>query len=120
MVYFASFVVSSAFVLIQYSVLRKNYNKFTDGLAEYFFCEALGYVPGRCSRDVFEDYTNPYLDGFTLILILLIPVCMIIFVIGSRKWRTKEICKWDYGIDTEQDKNYLSGTNKNFSFGTSE
>ena len=32
-------------------------------LMDYFLCEAPGYIPGNCNRNVFKPYTSPVLTA---------------------------------------------------------
>lgn len=52
----------------------------------YFICEAAGYVPGRCSRDIIEQYSYQYslLNCLSHVMAAFIPVVNLVFVINCR------------------------------------
>ena len=58
-------------------------DKLITALTNYFKCEALGYVPGKCNRSDFEQYNNPYITLISYTLIGLIPLGILNFVL---KW----------------------------------
>ena len=47
-------------------------DKLITALTNYFNCEALGYVPGKCNRSEFEQYYNPYITVISYTLIGLV------------------------------------------------
>ena len=81
------------------ALVTTNANKLIDGLTEYFACEASGHVPGRCSREVFEKYSYPYVAMVAYLLQGFVPVTHLNYVLDWRAvWNTKclqsvkEIC----------------------------
>ena len=56
-------------------------DKFIAALINYFKCEALGHVPGKCDRLEFEHYYNPYMTAISYILIGLISLGVLSFVL---------------------------------------
>ena len=58
-------------------------------MTDYFKCEALGHVPGKCNRSEFEQYYSPYMSAISYTLIGLVPLGILNFVL---KWRSvKEV-----------------------------
>ena len=51
-------------------------------IRDYFLCEAVGHVEGKCSRESFEKYLTPLLDGLFYIMAALFPVVYLLFVIN--------------------------------------
>ena len=82
------------------ALVTTNANKFIDGLTEYFACEASGHVPaaGRCSREVFEKYSYPYVAMVSYLLLGIMPVIHLNYVLDwSAVWNAvrqsvKKIC----------------------------
>ncbi len=70
--------------VIYSSLWTINYNRLTTSLTEYFLCEALGHTPDKCSRDEFEKYSYPYLEGFTALCRVLVQLSILIFAINNR------------------------------------
>ena len=63
------------------ALITTNANKFIDGLTEYFACEASGHVPGRCSREVFEKYSYPYVATVSYVLLGIVPLTYLNYVL---------------------------------------
>ena len=74
-VYFILYVIYS-------SVWTVNYNNFTRTLTEYFLCQALGST--SCSRDEFEKYSYPILEGFSSLCRIFVQVGILVFTINGR------------------------------------
>ena len=55
-----SFIVFAVFTLVHTGYVTATADKFTAALTDYFKCEALGHVPGKCSRSKFEQYHTPF------------------------------------------------------------
>ena len=64
--------------------------RLTSALTDYFKCEALGHVPGRCDREPFERLTTPYLSVILYVLLGLIPLSILNFVF---KWSSVKKAK---------------------------
>ena len=83
------FVVFAIFILVHSAIVTAKFDKVIAGLTDYFKCEALGHVPGKCDKSEFEQYYNPYISALAYILIELIPLGILNVVL---KWRSvKEI-----------------------------
>ena len=77
------------FTLVHTAIFTAQSDKFIAAVTDYFKCEALGHVPGKCNRSEFEQYSNPYMSAVSYTLIGLIPLGILNFVL---KWRSvKEI-----------------------------
>ena len=80
-----SFIFFAVFTLAQISdYLAKKGDLFV-ALSDYFKCEALGHIPGKCNRSQFEHYYNPYLNAITYTLMGLIPLSILNFTL---KWKS--------------------------------
>ena len=74
-----------------------------EAITSYFLCEAVGHVPGRCSRETFEQYSHPLLNiAIYNIPYVFIPIVNLVFVINctairestkrlSIVWRLKSV-----------------------------
>ena len=83
------FLVFAIFLSVHSAIFTAKSDKVIAGLTDYFKCEALGHVPGKCNRYDIEQYDNPYISAISYILIGLIPLGVLNFVL---KWRSvKEI-----------------------------
>ena len=83
------FLFFAVFTLIQSSIVTAKSDQFIAAVTDYFKCEALGHVPGKCNRSEFEHYYNPYMSAISYILIGLIPLGVLNFVVS---WRSvKEV-----------------------------
>lgn len=82
---FTSFIVLGVFILGNTSGATAKANQFQAALAEYFECEALGHISGKCDRGTFENIYNPYTNAISYILMGLVPLSLLNFII---KWST--------------------------------
>ena len=80
-----SFILFAVFTLAQISDYLAKKEDLLEALNNYFKCEALGHVPGKCNRSQFEHYYNPYLNAITYTLMGLIPLSILNFVL---KWKS--------------------------------
>ena len=71
--------------LVHTAIVTTKSDKFIAAVTDYFKCEALGHVPGKCNRSEFEHYNNPYMSSITYVLIGLIPLGILNFVL---KWKS--------------------------------
>ena len=82
--------MSGVFITVKTAIATAKSDKFIAALTNYFKCEALGYVPGKCNRSEFEQYYNPYMGAISYILMGLVPLGILNFVL---KWRSiKKAC----------------------------
>ena len=58
-------------------------------IRDYFLCEAVGHVEGKCSRESFEKYLAPSLEAVTYIMRAFFPVVYLMFVINPEKILTR-------------------------------
>ena len=79
------FIVFSVVTLVHTGIVIASSDKFIAALTDYFKCEALGHVTGKCNRSEFEQYYNPYMSAISYIFIGLIPLGIINFVL---KWNS--------------------------------
>ena len=63
-----SFVVFAIFTLVHTGYVTATADKFIAALTEYFKCEVLGHVPGKCSRSKFEQYHTPLMSAIAYTL----------------------------------------------------
>lgn len=57
---------------------------FQDAVNSYFLCEAVGHVPGKCSRESFEQYIYPLLNIVFYVANLFLPIVMLLYLINCR------------------------------------
>ena len=55
----------------------------------YVLCEAVGYVPGKCSRESIEQYSYPLLNIVFYFSAFLVPVVELLFVINFTNLKKK-------------------------------
>ena len=53
-----------------------------NSIRDYFLCEAVGHVEGKCSRESFEKYLAPLLDGLSYVTSGLFTVVYLLFVLN--------------------------------------
>ena len=83
------FIVFVVFTLVHSAIVTAKSDKFVSVLTDYFKCEALGHVPGKCNRSEFEHIYSPYMSAISYALIGLVPLGILNFVL---KWRSvKEV-----------------------------
>ena len=59
-----------------------------EAIKRYFFCEAVGYVPGRCSREMFEQYSHSLMHmAVYSVLGFFAPIVNLVFLINCRSIR---------------------------------
>ena len=83
------FMVFSVFTLVHSAIVTAKSDNFISAVTDYFKCEALGHVPGKCNRSEFEHIYSPYMSAISYTLIGLIPLGILNFVL---RWRSvKEV-----------------------------
>ena len=80
---FTSFTIFGVFTVGNQSSIEANSDKLGAALMQYFECEALGHVPGKCDRGTFENIYSPYLSAITYILMSLTSLSILNFIL---KW----------------------------------
>ena len=87
------FAVSALYFIIHViysSVWTISYNNLTRTLTEYFLCEALGSNLNECNREEFEKYSFPYLEGFTALCRILVPIGILVLAVNGQGISTRE------------------------------
>ena len=84
MIIIGMFTVFSTYTLARYSNSIAHTDKLLSALTDYFKCEALGHVPGRCSREPFERLQIAYVNALSYLLLGGIILSILNFVI---KWK---------------------------------
>ena len=87
-------IVYTYFLLLTWSVLCLDavyvaeQDVLEEAITSYFLCEAVGHVPGRCSRETLEQYSHPLLNiAIYNILSFFVPIVNLLFVINCRSIR---------------------------------
>lgn len=94
------------------TVLGTHTKEFVIALEQYFACEALGHVPGKCSRDDIEKYSWPYLTMIAFVSTCLIPVPSLVFVVNVN--RLKKCCgNEEVSSTTRTKRSSISSMNNN-------
>ena len=86
---FSYFMAYLVMLHIRIAVFVAEFESFQSATNSYFVCEAVGYVPGRCSRESFEQYSHPIIQISLYILTLLLPTTNLLFIINCRVLREK-------------------------------
>ena len=113
-VVFCSFIIFAVYNIIYLSVRKAHTEKLINGLRSYFECEAFGYTPGKCDREMFEQYTNPYARAMVYLLMSLIPLSVLIYVINWRSLKDSlsKICifktRTKYNLSSSKTSSKLS------------
>ena len=84
MIIFCTFIVFGVFILAFTALVTSSADEFVDGLMEYFTCEAGGHIPNRCSREVFEKHTYPYVAMVSYLLLGTMPITILNYVLDWR------------------------------------
>ena len=85
-----TFTVFGIFKLARVSNSIAKIDRLISALTDYFKCEALGHVPGKCSREQFERLATPYFSAISYLLLGLIPLSILNFVF---KWSSVKKAK---------------------------
>lgn len=113
-VVFCSFIIFAVYNIIYLSVRKAHTEKLINGLRSYFECEAFGYTSGKCDREMFEQYTNPYARAMVYLLMSLIPLSVLIYVINWRSLKDSlsKICifktRTKYNLSSSKTSSKLS------------
>ena len=83
MLVIATSIVFGIYILGAFSDTIAKANELIFLLTDHFKCEALGHVPGKCSREPFERLISPYVLIVAHILLGLAPLSILNFVF---KW----------------------------------
>ena len=84
--------------------------RLTSALTDYFKCEALGHVPGRCNREPIERITTPYFSAISYLLLGLIPLSILNFVF---KWSTVKKTKKKLRTFLQKNQSTMTTDNSN-------
>ena len=71
------------------AVLLSEKDSYKNAVNSYFLCEAVGYVPGRCSRGTFEQYSHPTLSISRNLMSFLLPFIMVLYLFNCRALQAK-------------------------------
>ena len=88
--FFLAFIFYGIVATLYATVLGTHTKEFVTALEQYFACEALGHVPGKCSRDEVEKYSWPYLTTIAFVSTCLIPLPSLVFIVNLN--RLKNCC----------------------------
>ena len=80
---FTIFIIYGVFNVVHQSNTEAKYAEYQAALEEYFECEALGHVPGKCDRGTFENIYSPYMSATAYMLMNLLPLSILNFIL---KW----------------------------------
>ena len=84
-----SYIVFGVFSLAHAADATAKSDKSIAAVTEYFKCEALGHIPGKCDRSEMEQYNTSIMSAIAYTMIGLIPLSILNFVL---KWRSvKEV-----------------------------
>ena len=72
---------------IQDAIFIAERDLLEDAVNSYFLCEAVGHIPGKCSRESFEQYSHPLLNIFFYITNFFLPAVMLTYLINCRMLR---------------------------------
>ena len=89
----AYFIVVIAMLIARSGINELFEEALWSSIRDYFLCEAVGHVEGKCSRESFEKYLAPLLEGLLYIMVGLFPVVYLLFVVNLEQIfaRVKEI-----------------------------
>ena len=85
MLVITTFIFFSIYTLASVSNTIAVSNRLKSALNEYFKCEALGHVPGKCSRKHFEKFMTPYVSAISYLVLGFIPLSILNFLF---KWKS--------------------------------
>ena len=90
---YAYFVFFVTILNSKEAVLFAERDSYWDAVDDYFLCEAVGHVEGRCSRESFEQYSHPLLDIARSFALTFLPVVVMLYLINcsSLKANVKEM-----------------------------
>ena len=71
------------------AILLSERDSYRDAVNSYFLCEANGYVPGRCSRETFEQYSRPTLSIFRTVMRFFVPLMIVLYLFNCRALKAK-------------------------------
>ena len=83
--FFLAFIFYGIVATLYPTIFGTYRKEFFTALEQYFACEALGHVPGKCSRDEVEKYSRPYLVMIVYISNCLIPLTSLVFVVNLNR-----------------------------------
>ena len=83
------FIISLVVRNIHAAVNIAEFELFRNAIDSHFLCEAVGYVPGRCSRESFEQYSYPLLNITVYIMALSVRTVYLLFIINCRVLKEK-------------------------------
>ena len=84
MMVLAYFLVFLVVVHCRNALFAAQRDSFREAVTSYFVCEAVGYVPGKCSREALEQFIHPLLGITVDVMLFFLPVSFLVFVINFR------------------------------------
>ena len=78
------FVIFLLLINSQDAVFISQRDSFMDAVNSYFLCEAVGYVPGRCSRETLEQYSHLLMKIVRHIMHIFLPTILLLYLINCR------------------------------------
>ena len=81
----AYLIILTSVIIARSGITALFEDELWSSIRDYFLCEAVGHAEGKCSRESFEKYLAPLLDGLFYIMAALFPVIYLLFVINLEK-----------------------------------
>ena len=78
----AYFIVLISVIIARSGVSTLFEEVLWSSIRDYFLCEAVSHVEGKCSRESFEKYLSPLLDGLLYIMSALFTLVYLLFVVN--------------------------------------
>ena len=86
------YVVTSIFVLTSFTLITRNYERFTRQLLDYFACEQGGYDLENsvtCDRSTFHQFAHLEVITTGFVLLSLFPTVALVYALNIRMCRQK-------------------------------
>ena len=71
------------------AVLFSEIDSYNAAVNSQFLCEATGYVPGKCSREMLEQYSHPSLNMAFYITSAMQPIVLLLYLFNCRTLKVK-------------------------------
>lgn len=82
---FLSFLILGMFILCLNGYLQSREDEFESALAQYFACEAFGYVEGKCDHNTITNVYSPFVIAALYLFLSLLPLSILNYVL---KWKS--------------------------------
>ena len=74
------------YTMVHFGIATGYTDRRIEVLTEYFVCEAFGHVPGKCDRNVLEQYSyQTYMSAIAYVLLAFIPFTVLNFIVNWEK-----------------------------------